>query len=322
MDDAVITFIVPLYNEEKSIALCLDSIVLEMNDNDEIIAVDNGSTDRSIEIVRSYPQICLLERPGISIGSLRNVGAMGAKGSILAFIDADCVVCKGWRKAVASSFKDQDVAACGSKYDLPSNGRWIEKAWFSQRKEFAGPVNYINSGNLAVNKHIFVELGGFDGNLVTGEDAEFCWRLKMKGYVVWENPDIKAIHLGNPKNLWNFYKKQRWHGLGMFGTFKISRLDKPVIMTLGFIFCCFFAVSFFVVCIKNVETCSLLLPTFLFFFVPLLTSIFRCFQYQNYAHFLHLVLLYSLYYVARSDALVRIFYSMIARVYTRTNVRS
>lgn len=317
MEKIIISFIVPLYNEEKVLAMCLDSIVSVMEENDEIIVVDNGSKDKSIEIVRGYRRVALMIRPNVTIGTLRNAGAMVARGDIFSFIDADCVVGNNWRCQVVNVFRNPVVAACGSKYGLPFNSHWIETAWFSQKKISAGPVNYINSGNLAVSKVAFNKIGGFDENLVTGEDAEFCSRLRLNGYVVFEDPNIKAIHLGNPKDLLNFYKKQRWHGLGMFGTFKISLLDKPVIMTIVFMFCSLFAFSSFLECLNSGESFSLILPISLVLFVPILTSLYRCFQYKNFFHFFQLILLYFLYYVARAEAIVRIVYSKIFKDYIR-----
>jgi glycosyltransferase involved in cell wall biosynthesis len=311
MKEMTISFIVPLYNEEKSIALCLDSIIGEIREGDEIIVVDNGSTDNSLTIVRSYEAVRVLERPGIFIGALRNVGAMSAKGDILAFIDADCVVCRNWRKHVLNSFNNQDIAACGSKYELPANACWIEKAWFSQRNKTAGSANYINSGNLAVSKTVFAEIGGFDANLVTGEDAELGWRLRSRGYTVWENPDVKAIHLGNPKDLWGFYKKQRWHGMGMFGTFRISRLDKPVIMTFIFLFCLLSAFGLIMIYGKRWEAPVLLFAIMSILIVPAASSLYRCFQFRIIAQLPKLFFLYLVYFTARVDSLLRIFYKTI-----------
>jgi glycosyltransferase involved in cell wall biosynthesis len=308
------SFIIPMFNEEKTIALCIDAIISEMHEDDEIIVIDNGSTDNSIKIVKRYEMVRLLEKPGITIGALRNTGTVEAMGDILAFIDADCVICRGWRDYVCNSFENPSVAACGSKYELPVNACWIEKAWFSQRKYSAGAVNYINSGNLVVKKKVFKEIGGFDKNLITGEDAELCWRLNLKGFTVWENPDIKAIHLGNPKNLWNFYKKQRWHGIGMFGTFKLSWADKPVIMTFFFIL----SLLLWIIWISNFANVQgsgspLVVTLVSVLLVPVVTSIYRCFQYKKISCFLQLVVLYLFYFVARVDALLQICFKSILK---------
>lgn len=313
MDKIQISFIVPLYNEEKTIASCLDSIIAELQENDEIIIVDNGSSDKSANIARAYKSVLLLERPGVTVAAVRNFGAKVAKGNVLAFIDADCILCRDWRMQLLKTLEVQSVAATGSKYCLPVSACWIEKVWYSQRNNSAGKAKYINSGNLAIRKDIFFRVGGFDEALVTGEDSELCWRLSHMGNIVFENPEIKAIHLGNPKNLWRFYKQQRWHSLGMFGTFKISCFDKPVMMTIAFVFCllCSLLITF-----NNTEVFYLnsqVLALILILSIPVMTTMYRCCQYRNFLYFPQLVLLYMVYFVARVDALLRICYMAVPR---------
>lgn len=306
MDSGNISFIVPVKNAEATIQLCLESIINEMIDGDQLIVIDNGSTDKTIDIAKCYLDIVLLEKPGISVGKLRNEGARVASGVILGFIDADCVIGAGWRRQIFHSIAPPNIAATGSKYSLPQRSHWIERAWFSQTQRESGEVNYINSGNLAVKRDVFFKVGGFDESLITGEDAELCLRLKSKGYLVWEDPAIKAVHLGNPKSLSSFYKKQRWHGLGMFGTFRVSWLDKPLIMTLGFALCWLVAVLMMFALIVLDRNHLVWVSVPFIFLVPGVTAIFRCFQYRQYTFFPQYVVLYTLYYCARTEALFKI----------------
>jgi glycosyltransferase involved in cell wall biosynthesis len=306
MDNEKISFVVPAKNEESTIRLCLESIFKEMIQGDQLIVVDNGSTDKTIAIVKSFSKVLLLEKPDISVGGLRNEGARIADGDVLGFIDADCVIKPGWRHKVIHSLSIPNVAATGSKCSLPENPHWIEKVWYSQRKRKPGIVKYINSGNLVVKRDIFFQVGGFDESLITGEDAEFCWRLRSYSFLLWEDPEIITEHHSNPKNILNFYKKERWHGLGMFGTFKVFWFDKPLIMTFGFVLCCLVALllTFSSIVLDKVHYLWIVLP--LIFIVPGVTSIFRCFQYKQFNFFPQYIFLYTLYYIARTDALFRI----------------
>jgi glycosyltransferase involved in cell wall biosynthesis len=306
MDNEKLSFVVPAKNEESTIRLCLESILKEMIQGDQLIVVDNGSTDKTIAIVKSFSNVLLLEKPDTSVGGLRNEGARVAGGDILGFIDADCVIRPGWRHKVIHSLRTPNVAATGAKYSLPKHPHWIEMAWFSQRRKSSGEVKYINSGNLAVKRDIFFQAGGFDESLITGEDAEFCWRLRSSALLVWEDPEIIAIHLGNPKDVLNFYKKQRWHGLGMFGTFRVFWFDKPLILTFCFVLCCLVAMLITLSSIlpNKEQYFWIILPLILF--IPGITAIFRCFQFKQFKFFPQYVFLYTLYYIARTDALFRI----------------
>lgn len=300
-----ISFIVPMKNEEATLQTCLDSIVREMADGDELIVVDNGSTDGSLNIARRFKGIRLLECLNTFISGLRNTGASAAQGTLLAFIDADCLLTLGWRDAVIATLADASIAATGSKYALPPEPHWIELVWFSQRKPVPGDVSYINSGNLVIRGSVFRQSGGFDETLQTGEDAELCFRLRSTGHRIWENPKIEAVHLGNPKSLTGFYKKQRWHGLGMLGTYRISPFDKPLIMTLGF------ALSGFLLLVYMVAATLNQIPFYpvmllLILLAPTMTALFRCHQFDTYTFLPHYLFLYTLYYAARTEALVRI----------------
>ena len=64
----------------------------------------------------------------------------------------------------------------------------------------------------------------------TGEDAEIGERLIVAGERIRACPDVRAIHFGNPKSIPQFYRRNVWHGLGMFGTVSWNRLDRPTAM--------------------------------------------------------------------------------------------
>jgi glycosyltransferase involved in cell wall biosynthesis len=313
MNQEKISFIIPAKNEESTIRLCLEAILNEMIDGDQLIVVDNGSTDKTIGIVKSFPNIHFLDRPDASVGRLRNEGARIANGEVLGFIDADCVIGQGWRDKVIHALRNPNVAVTGAKCSLPEKPHWIEKVWYSQRKRYSGEVKYINSGNLAVIRDIFFQVGGFDESLITGEDAEFCWRLRSYGFLLWEDPDIIAVHYSNPKDIYNFYKKERWHGLGMFGTFKIFWFDKPVIMTFSFVLCCVVALFLTFSSIQADKVHYFFIALLLIFFVPGITAIFRCLQFKHFNFFPQYLVLYTLYYIARSDALLRIVGKKVAK---------
>ncbi len=299
-----ISFIIPMKNAGKYIRRCLEAILAEMKPGDEVIVIDNGSTDDSVSIASRIENVVILHCPDGTIGYLRNYGANRSQGDILAFIDADCIISSGWRAEVIRNLEDKGIAAVGSRYEIPENAVWIEKAWFSQKTTEASPAKYVNSGNFAIKKEAFSHVGGFDGKLITGEDAELGWRLNGNGYTIIEDPGVECIHLGNPKTLRDFYRKQKWHALGMMGTFRHSFWDKPLLMTIAF----FMSVSAFFVMFPFFLKRGRSISSLLAFcgWVPCITAGYRAYQYRNMKYFLHLIILYFIYFIARSRALIEI----------------
>ncbi len=307
----IISFIIPVLNGEKHIGQCLDHIFREMDDNDEIIVVDNGSIDDTLKIIKRYKKVTILIFPEVTIAALRNRGADIAKGDILAFIDSDCLVCEGWRNAAVSIMNDGKISATGSRVDISSSAGWIEKAWYSNRLRKQSKINYINSGNLVVRKDIFKVLSGFKEELETDEDCDFGDRLNNMGCCMIEAPQIRVIHLGNAKTLREFFKKEKWHATSILSTMSLKKVDKPMIMTFIFMICLLISIS--------------MLPFFLFFnlnpiiiallilLAPLMTVLYRVYQYKNYRYFFHLIILYFLYYLVRSITVMKALLTFIFR---------
>ena len=81
----VISVVIPTYNEEKDIGLCLSSLKEQSYKNLEVIVVDDGSTDKTREIVKKFKKIKLIEGEHKGPGFSRNIGARHAKGDILRY---------------------------------------------------------------------------------------------------------------------------------------------------------------------------------------------------------------------------------------------
>jgi glycosyltransferase involved in cell wall biosynthesis len=105
-----VSVIVPVYNEEKSIAACLDHIFDQEVMPDEVIIVDNNCIDSTIKIVKKYPVIVVHEEVQ-GMTPARNRGFDSASGQIIARTDADTWVPRDWVKNIKKSFRDKEVVA-------------------------------------------------------------------------------------------------------------------------------------------------------------------------------------------------------------------
>lgn len=158
----------------------------------EVVVADNGSTDASPELVRSWASrdarirvIDASSRPGPS--AARNVGADHAAGDLLAFCDADDVVQPGWLDAIVIGLGDADVVA-GAFEHGSLNGRGLMSPQPAATRQL-GHVPAGLAANLGVRRSAFETLGGFDEDLLVGEDIDLCWRLQFAGYKFSTVPD-------------------------------------------------------------------------------------------------------------------------------------
>jgi glycosyltransferase involved in cell wall biosynthesis len=107
-----VSVVIPVYNEEKHIKTCLDSLTNQARMPDEIIVVDNNCTDKTISIVKKYPKVTIIEEKKQGITPARNAGFNTATGEIIARCDADTILPKDWVKKIEEDFKkDKKIVA-------------------------------------------------------------------------------------------------------------------------------------------------------------------------------------------------------------------
>jgi glycosyltransferase involved in cell wall biosynthesis len=213
-----LSVIIPTLNEEKMIGQCLESLAESCfpSDRFEIILVDNGSTDHTLEIARSFSarlRLTILQRPGVNISGLRNLGAAAAKGEVLAFLDADCSIPANWMEKATLHLASGDAGIIGGDYEIPQNSRWVARVWFGVAyapKE--GEVTFVPSGNMLMKSSTFMQIGGFNEAIKTSEDCELCFRAREAGFSVRLIREIAVTHWSTPQSLLEFYRREVWHG--------------------------------------------------------------------------------------------------------------
>lgn len=185
MAQPFVSVVVPVLNGAPTIGDCLTSLLRAdyPEDRREIIVVDNGSTDRTPEIIRSHPVTHLLEgRRGPAIA--RNCGIAASRGEILAFTDADCVASTRWLREIVRGFAEARIGGVAGEI-LPFPPQTPAEQ-YAARLRHLSPERYLRrpvfpfavTANLAFRRTVFDRIGGFDpASPRGGESTDFCTRF-------------------------------------------------------------------------------------------------------------------------------------------------
>jgi len=207
--------IIPAKDEQKYLPLCLQSLAnLDYPPSAyEVLVIDNGSTDKTVEIAAQYGAKVFI-RPELTIAGLRNFGASHAQGRCLVFLDADCTVAPDWLVAAFGWLNQMDICCFGGPPESPEHGTWVQKAWHLVRgkRRMVEEAEWLESMNMFVRKEVFARINGFDETLTTCEDYDLSLRLRKHGRIVADKR-IRAIHHGEAATLGHFYRKERWRGV-------------------------------------------------------------------------------------------------------------
>ena len=200
----IFSVIVPFLNEERSIERCLLALLQQTcNAPDyELIFIDNGSTDRSAEIVQRYP-VTLLHEPRQDPYLARNCGIQTAHGRFLAFTDADCIVEQDWLAQLHQCFKVSEADIVLGRLLSPSP---TPRALQCYDAYYHTKLHYIyqhqltqyyfgHAGNMAVRASVFQETGLFSAMPIVGDTDVIHQLLKWRpdAHIRYE-PRARAVH--------------------------------------------------------------------------------------------------------------------------------
>jgi len=206
-----VSVVIPFFNAEKTLKRCINSLLALPSDSFEVILVNNNSTDDSPQVAQTaakrYPQrFIYAEEKKRGPVFARNRGAGLARGEILAFIDADCLVEPDWLPQLLRSFEDPQTGAVAGRVSGQGGRTVFDK--FHALFTFRGPrrpqvyrrFTLISGGfptaNLAVRKEVFQRTGGFDPSLkFFAEDYDLCARIYREGFHIRYNPEAIVSHI-------------------------------------------------------------------------------------------------------------------------------
>lgn len=223
IDTPLLSILIVNYNGFTFLDDCIQSITTHVSMPHEIVIVDNASTDQSVSHIQAkHPGVVLItnsENLGFAKGN--NLGAQHARGKYILLLNNDTILCSDIKPGIEILDSHASIGIVGAKMHgrnmeyrhsarhFPAPHRLFK---FSTRLNKKGAfksgdfdndaaayhfVDYIEGSFLLTTRHIWNILNGLDENLfMYGEDLEFCYRAKKKGYATVFLPTIKYIHYG------------------------------------------------------------------------------------------------------------------------------
>jgi glycosyltransferase involved in cell wall biosynthesis len=231
--NSIISIIIPILNNERTIGSCLKAILDQgyPRDNYEILIVDNGSTDESINIIKEYPVKLLFEKRAHNSYMARNLGIKHAAGDIIVFLDADCIPQENWMINLITPFMNSDVGVvAGEVFSAkPTNliqGFYSYANFLQQENRVDDGIRALATANIALRKEIFAEIGLFDEAFRWGGDNDFGLRIQQETncrIIFQKNASVEHCHRHSLKGL---FKHAFTYGLGI-ARFRLKHTALP-----------------------------------------------------------------------------------------------
>ena len=253
----MLTIICPIYNEEKYIARCIESIMAQdyPKDDLEVLFVDGMSTDHTREIIASYlpqcPYLRVLENPQKIVPYAMNKGISVAKGDIIMRIDAHTFYEPNYCSAIVKRLKElnADNVGCVCKTDVLnktpktlaicevlSNKFGVGNSTFRTGIESVKEVDTVPFG--CWPKRVFEKYGRFDVRLVRNQDIEFSKRIINGGGKIYIIPDTFCTYLAREtfrRLAKNNYNNGLWNILTVYYTKQMKSLSLRHFIPLLFV---------------------------------------------------------------------------------------
>ncbi len=239
-----ISIIIPAYNEREDLSKCIESLGFQTETDFEIIVVDDGSTDRTLDILKNLkatlPNFYFGKQNHKGAGSARNYGVSLSRGRILVFVDADMTFDKDFLKNLIKPIESGLSKGTFSKEELVSNWEniwarcWnINEGWQEKRRH---PENFPDHQPVfrSILRSEFEKVGGFTPG---GYDDD--WSLSKKlGYEAVNAKGVTFFHR-NPSSLSEIFRHAMWVGkrkykMEIIGSFyALLRASLPVSFIIG-----------------------------------------------------------------------------------------
>jgi len=236
-ENPLVSVVIVNYDGKNLLKDCLDSVYRNSYRNFEVILVDNGSRDGSVELVeKDYPEAKVLRlEKNLGFAYPNNFGASKSDGEYVLFLNNDTVVTPDFiAELVLAAKSSERTGSCQSllldaDHRVDSSGDFIDRLGmsFSSKERVSSPRKILSAKAAAmlIRKTVFSELNGFDEKFVSSfEDVDLGWRLCMLGYENLVIPSSVVFHLGGQTTK-NLGQEIAFHGAKNQMSMKITNFE-------------------------------------------------------------------------------------------------
>ena len=232
-----VSLYIPCFNAAQTIKPCLEAALKQSYPLKEIIVVDDGSTDTTVDIASQYPVRLIKQKNNRGLAATRNTAIKEISTEFVASVDADCLLDSEWLKRLMKEFKSLKTAGVGGSL-LETGTSCIFDLWRSIHmkqgwKDTQTEPPFLFGSNTVFRRPVLIEAGLYNEELKNNyEDVDICQRLKSKGYILRYQPKACADHLKKDNlyslfnTFWNwhleFYRQQNYYATENSFIFKLN----------------------------------------------------------------------------------------------------
>jgi glycosyltransferase involved in cell wall biosynthesis len=239
--------VVPVYNGGLTISETIQSLLEQSYGPQEIIVVDDGSTDDTAAVLKGFgDKIKVISKSNSGPASARNCGIRASTGEFIAFTDSDCVPDKEWLSNLLGGFSDDKVAGTGGIVrgaDTTALSDYMDLVrYLDPARTASGQVGYLATANACFRRNVLIEVGLFNEQFRKpgAEDSELCIKIRARGYELGAVDGALVLHYHKPtvkvflKTMMNYGEgryilEKAWPELAERDTYQPKRLLQQVL---------------------------------------------------------------------------------------------
>jgi glycosyltransferase involved in cell wall biosynthesis len=214
-----VSIVIPAFNCASTIDKTLTAIQRQTHPGPlETIVVDDGSTDQTAAVVKSYPNVRYIYQPNAGPASARNRGAARASHTCIFFTDADCIPHPDWVEKTLQGFHAPAIGAVAGSYGIANPDNRLARCVYAEirfRHDTLLPAypKAFGSYNVAIRKELFMEVGGFNETYThaSGEDNDLSYKILKTGHTIFFERRSRVDH-HHPTSLRKYLREQFRHG--------------------------------------------------------------------------------------------------------------